>query len=106
LPSWPAPAPKHECPARKRKRPPRTIPGGPCAWGLLYYTTWYAEGSRTRRTVSYVGPGGTATGGVVPGHRARRTTLSGSGAETALPVRHDGPSARAAQRRPGAKHPS
>src|SRR5262249_20271738 len=73
------------------------------AEGFRYHTTWDTEGSQTRRTVSTWPCGGTTTRGVVPGRCMAMWTLSDSGAGTAFPVLRDGPSARAAQRRPGAE---
>ena len=86
---------------------PDETSGSPLApEGYRYFTTWDTEGSQTRRPGHPVGPGGTTTGGVAPDHRARRGVLADSGAETAFPVTHGWPGARAAQRRPGAGHQS
>ncbi len=72
----------------------------------LSFTTWDSEGSRARRTIMRGMRVGTTTGVVVPVRSGMPQPRSDSGAETAFPVLHGTANARAAQRRPGAKHAS
>src|SRR6516165_5249117 len=73
--------------------------------GGVYFSTWGAEGSRDRRGAHTVAPGGTTVGAVVPVRPAQQCAHPDSGTETALPAEHEGPSARAAQRRPRCNAP-
>jgi hypothetical protein len=72
----------------------------------VHYSTRCVEGSRTRRSSNTRVGGGTATGGVVPDHPSPGCSMNDSGAETAFLAKHRPAIARAAQRRPGAKHQS
>src|SRR4051794_7867805 len=89
----------------KEEGPPGMLQAARDPGGLLYFTTWDREGSRTRRVGPHRDIDGTTSGGVVPGQQYRDGVPPDSGAGTAFLVTHGKPSARAAQRRPGAEAP-